>query len=303
MASTKRPRPKRYAIAAQELKGYFAGELQPEAWDQIPFSLREVEPSIVRARTAVNAHFPDLMQRPNSQADACGLIKKCVEWAEQLAQAFNADPQSTLPFGLQSHVRSVPQTQWTSAFLGVLPSHLAYRVKPYRYSCYLEQRGDEPDYLEGYRADLLGYWSQIAKDLFWQHRADRAACRRILRWTTTALIEFQKEEVPAIRYLKPLEGDLHLVEVEICGVAMPVKLQDKLTKLLLKLSTGAAVALEHRTSKQRLIDKIPSLSKYLEPADPKNGKKRAATGSCYVLSKTLLGRLDFSRYGRKLRLS
>jgi hypothetical protein len=89
---------------------------------------------------------------------------------------------------------------------------------------------------------------------------------------------------------------LHLVEVGICGVAMPVKLQGNLTKLLWQLSTGAAVAFEHRTFKQRLIDKIPSLNKYLVPADPKNGKKRAATGSCYAFSKTLVGRLDFSGY-------
>lgn len=296
MAAEKRPRPKRYRNAAEELCGYFAGELKPEIWDQFPFTLEYVDSSMARAKVAVCAPFPDLMQRPSSEGDARLQIQSCVRWAEQLAQAFNQDAHSIPPFGLQWHVRSVPGSQAASAFLGVLPSHLAYRVKPYLYSRYVEQYGEEPDYMAGCRADPLGYWSQISKDLFWQHRADRAACRRILRWTTTTLAEFRKEELPSIRYMKPLGDNLHVVEVEICGVVLPVKLQENLTKLLSQLSTGTAIAFEHRTFKQRLIDKIPSLNKYLEPADPKDGKKRPATGSYYALSEALKGRLDFSGY-------
>jgi hypothetical protein len=43
---------------------------------------------------------------------------------------------------------------------------LAYGVNPYLYSRYIEQFGDEPSYVAGYRADPVGYWNQIAKICF-----------------------------------------------------------------------------------------------------------------------------------------
>jgi hypothetical protein len=82
MANAKRPRPKKYRDSAEELKGYFAGELKPEVWDEIPLSLRQVE-CLHRTRQARGARTISGLDaaRPSSEADARVFrFKRVLRW-------------------------------------------------------------------------------------------------------------------------------------------------------------------------------------------------------------------------------
>ena len=291
MAARVRTKKSKSSSLTVEMIEYFGGRHRPTPRELIPFTLHTLFDSLATAKDALLAPFPDLAEWPKSADEARQVIEKCAKWAAALARAFNADPNCGQPYGLQTHFSMQPGGQWAGDFFGRVPAETRFQIKTVSYRQYLEPCGGEPDYVAGLRNDLLRNWDSMSRSIYWQYRADRAAARRVLNWVESSLERFFDEELPRIVYVKPLKGRLHEVRVTLCGVSSGVILQDNLVQLLQKLSTGEPVDFLHRTFKQRLIAKIPSLANCILPSATDSKPSHEVTGAKYELARELVGRV------------
>lgn len=282
----------RKASPAQELANYLDGKDRPRLRDLVPATFATLFESIEDARQALLAPFPDLAETPQDDAAARRIIKSCVAWARRAARAFNADPFCPPPYGLQTHFQMQPGVRWARDFLGPLPASMAVELDVEVCAQYLNRRGRADDVVKKWRKEPRAYWSSISRELYWQYRSDRAACRRLLDWVTRALNEFTDEELPRITYVKPLRNRMHQVRITLCGAVQLIELQDNLVYFLAKLAKGQPIEVEHRSVKKNLIKAIPALANCVSPASG----DRPATGAVYQLARELIDRIDMKNY-------
>ncbi|CAG1769771.1 hypothetical protein BAC2_00560 [uncultured bacterium] len=296
MPTSKKVKKSKVPIPAVQLVEYFAGRHRPAPRDQIPITFQTLFVSIDAAKEAMLAPFPDLTEWPTSEEEAREKIEACAKWTASVARAFNDDPNSSEPFGLQTHFHWELGRRWARDYLGSLPADVGFQVKLEPYKQYLEHCNGEQEYIAEYRGDLVGNWGSVSPAVYWQYRSDRSACRRVLEWVTHSLDEFIEEETPRISYVKPLGKRLHRICVMLCGIPKLIDIQDNLVLLLKKLATGNPVNFVHRVFKRRLIVKIRSLANYILPAEVQAGNSAEVTGARYQLSRELVGRIDLNGY-------